>query len=428
VGKTVEQVWPDSLARQYRQRDQDLLLARGPQVYQGQVVDRDGALREVLFCKAPYAQANGELIGIVGIFVDITERIQAEERLRESEERMRTIMDTIPAGVVIVDVATREVVDANPAALRILGVDRAHAVGRVCHEFLCLAPRRGCPYLDGGERVENAEKTLLTAGGREVPVLKTVAEVTIHGRDYLVESFLDMSEQKKLMDLRADVERMTRHDLKGPLNGIIGLPKVLLAELKLSDVHREMLEAMRDAGHMMLRMINSSLDMYKMEVGTYQHRPAPVDVMEVLGAVKTELRDLLAATHLRLVTTLDGREPGEGEQCVIEAEEMLLYTMLSNLIRNAVEASPEGCAVTVSIATGDDVTIAIHNTGHVPEELRERFFEKYATAGKAGGAGLGTYSVSLSARVMGGSVALECEEGGVTVVVRLPGARLRRAS
>jgi signal transduction histidine kinase len=61
--------------------------------------------------------------------------------------------------------------------------------------------------------------------------------------------------------------------------------------------------------------------------------------------------------------------------------------------------------------------VAVCNQGEVPPEIRDRFFEKYATAGKKQGTGLGTYSAKLIARTHGGDVALDTSEPGFTSVI-----------
>jgi signal transduction histidine kinase len=66
------------------------------------------------------------------------------------------------------------------------------------------------------------------------------------------------------------------------------------------------------------------------------------------------------------------------------------------------------------------VQAAVINQGEVPAEIRERFFEKYATSGKSRGTGLGTYSARLIARAHGGDIAMQSQSGTVTVTVTLP--------
>ena len=122
-----------------------------------------------------------------------------------------------------------------------------------------------------------------------IPIIENVKEITIQGKRYLLKSFTDISEQKKLQQLREDVERITRHDLKGPLNGIINLPDVIQSMGPLSETQVEMLQHIKDSGFMMLEQINLSLDLFKMETGAYEYSPTQIDILPI---VQTALLNL----------------------------------------------------------------------------------------------------------------------------------------
>ncbi len=98
--------------------------------------------------------------------------------------------------------------------------------------------------------------------------------------------------------------------------------------------------------------------------------------------------------------------------------------MLANIVKNAIEASPENATVTITLeGAGDTVRLHVHNAGAVPEAMRANFFKKYSTAGKSTGLGLGTYSAQLMARVQGGEIALRTSDAeGTTVSVELAAA------
>jgi signal transduction histidine kinase len=124
---------------------------------------------------------------------------------------------------------------------------------------------------------------------------------------------------------------------------------------------------------------------------------------------------------LTLDIRLGDRGALAGDEFVVAGEELLFYSMFANLVKNAVEASPEGGAIAVSLACVDFPTIAIHNMGAVPMEIRGRVFDKYTTSGKKGGSGLGVYSAALIAKTLGGRIDLETsEELGTTVTVGFP--------
>jgi CheY-like chemotaxis protein len=99
--------------------------------------------------------------------------------------------------------------------------------------------------------------------------------------------------------------------------------------------------------------------------------------------------------------------------------------MLANLIKNAIEAAPDDSAVGVAVEPrGEALLIHVHNAGAVPESVRSRFFQKYATAGKSAGLGLGTYSARLMARMQQGEITLRTsQDEGTTVTVQLGLAR-----
>jgi signal transduction histidine kinase len=118
---------------------------------------------------------------------------------------------------------------------------------------------------------------------------------------------------------------------------------------------------------------------------------------------------------------MDGMPAGAAAVLIVTAEELLLYSMLANLVRNAVEACPPKGSVSLSFTSDAARVIAIHNAGAIPKKIRGRFFEKFATAEKQGGTGLGAYSAKLIARTLGGTIGFETSEAtGTTITVALP--------
>ncbi|MBF0291955.1 MAG: response regulator [Nitrospinae bacterium] len=221
--------------------------------------------------------------------------------------------------------------------------------------------------------------------------------------------------------LKEDIERINRHDLKTPIGSVIALPDFLLKDDNLSDEQRETLETIRGAGYQMLNMVNSTLDMYKMEQGTYKPHITSVDVVRLCRTITTELQELAAAYSVFFVISMEGKPVPADAKFSVAAEETLLYSMLANLVKNAVEASPPGKQVLIEFRADEQAIILIHSKSTIPKEIRETFFDKYVTYGKEEGSGLGTYSAKLIATTLNGSIRYETSEThGTVLIVSLP--------
>ena len=218
--------------------------------------------------------------------------------------------------------------------------------------------------------------------------------------------------------LREDMERMSRHDLKTPLNSIIGVSRLLREDVGVAPEHRELLSIAERAGYRMLEMVNLSLDLSRMELGTYPFRPQAVDLADVTGRVLLDLQGL--AESARVGVRCDA---GLDAPVYARAEELLCYSVLANVLKNAIEATPSGGTVTVSLQKGDPLRVWVRNPGRVPDSVVGRFFDKYVTAGKSGGTGLGTYSARLMARVQAGDLEMHTGEEGTIVAFTLPALR-----
>jgi len=126
------------------------------------------------------------------------EQRQAKEKLHESEEWFRAIHDKQQNGILIIEPDTHMIINANPAALEMIGASKEQVIGRVCHTFVCPAEKGRCPVTDLGQTVNKADKVLVKSDSTRLPILKAVKEVTIGGKHFLIESFVDISEAKRV--------------------------------------------------------------------------------------------------------------------------------------------------------------------------------------------------------------------------------------
>ena len=137
---------------------------------------------------------------MAGSHTDITSRKQTEEQLKSTLARINSILSSIQSGVILVRERDRVIVDANPAAADMVGISKDDLIGKVCNEHICPTEAGKCPVFDLGRTVENAERAVKTHDGELIPVLKTASMLELEGETFLLESFVDISRQKKAED------------------------------------------------------------------------------------------------------------------------------------------------------------------------------------------------------------------------------------
>ena len=221
--------------------------------------------------------------------------------------------------------------------------------------------------------------------------------------------------------LREDVEQLTRHDLKNPLNVVIGYPKLIMDKENLSEKSKSFLNEIEKSGYRMLHMINHSLDIFKMERGMYQLNKMPVDILKIVKLLDSETFEMQKRKNLKIKILLNNKTPVVQDNFIVMGEELLCYSMLGNLIKNALEASPKGETITIMLNKKKTFVIKIHNKGVVPKEIHDIFFDKYVTKGKNSGTGLGTYSAKLTIAIHNGSIQMQStQQDGTTITIYMP--------
>jgi two-component system cell cycle sensor histidine kinase/response regulator CckA len=160
------------------------------------------------FSLKPVYGASGEIILLIPEGRDVTERKWAEDALRESENRFAAIFNTQQNGIVIIDPETHTIVDANAAALDMIGGTRGDVIGHECHKFICPAERGKCPVTDLGIDVDRSERVLVRIDHTELSILKTVRRMKLGSKDFFIEGFIDITDRKRVEDaLRESEER-----------------------------------------------------------------------------------------------------------------------------------------------------------------------------------------------------------------------------
>ncbi|NLF97099.1 MAG: response regulator [Candidatus Riflebacteria bacterium] len=296
----------------------------------------------------------------------------------------------------------------------------------VCRELKRRANTRNVPviFVTALEDASDEERGF-DAGAVDYitkPVVPAIVLARVATHLALQQALKDLEKQNCVLSenvrLREQVERITRHDLKTPLTAFIGIPALLKNRADLPADVIDSVRMLEKSGMKMLDMINRSMDLYKIESGTYRFRPVPVELVKTVSQIEFELSGLINAKSIKLMTYVDGEEASADSRFYLDGDETLCYSMLANIIKNSVEASPDHGLVKVSFCERPQLRITLNNAGVIPLEIRDKFLQKFVSHGKMGGTGLGGYSARIMAEAMGGTMSFTSDDiTGTTIVI-----------
>jgi PAS domain S-box-containing protein len=403
----------------------------------------DGQIRNVEVYSGPIPAKGRQWL--YSIIHDITERWQAEERLRENEALQRVLLENIKAGVVIIDAETHLIEQVNTEGLMLFGVGTAdQIVGHVCHCFLCPAEKGSCPVTDKGQDVDKSDRILVKADGSHLPILKSVRHLQINGKDKLLETFIDINDRKqaeaelletnnRLEDATALANNMAAeaefanaakseflanmsHEIRTPMNGVIGMTGLLL-DTELTDEQRRYAQIVRTCGESLLGLINDILDFSKIEAGKMDLEIMDFDLQSLLDDFTATLAFQAHEKGLELACNLADNVPSR-----LRGDPGRLRQILTNLTGNAVKFTQTGeviIRVTLESDNERDVVIRflVRDTGiGIPVDKLEDLFSKFTQVDASvtrqfGGTGLGLAISKQLAEMMGGNIGVTSEAG-----------------
>ncbi len=332
------------------------------------------------------------------------------ERAAATAARYRSLITNAPAAIIAVDGVTQKIVEANPQAQRDLGLTHDQLVGAPMDiidasrglnlgEILEQAAREGV--------VRHSELTVPRSAGVRPKYMDVTAAYVAAGDEKLFHLILlDVSQQRETQRNMSDAYRAMQeqahqleeayaklrdaaeaksnflatvsHELRAPLNSIVGFTELLLDETfgSVNGKQREFLSDMSRASEHLLKLLNDVLELARVEARRIQVKPAPVGVRQLLADAVSLTRGMAADKHQRLIIRM------ENDDLMVTADEYRSKQILVNLVSNALKYSPADTTVTLGARLSGvevELSVADEGPGIAPED-QERIFHEFERA------------------------------------------------
>ncbi len=441
VGKTDLDLFSTDMAEVVRQKDRQVLTQGITQTFEESGTS-NGVNRVYLSTKGPYRDAHGEIIGLLGVARDITERKRAEEEMRQSQQKLRIHFEHTPLAVVEWDLDFR-VAAWNPSAERIFGYSRQEALGQHAR---FIVPQQYREHVDqvwqallkqaGGTRSTNDNITkdgrsiscewyntpLVDESGRVLGVASLVQDVT--ERVGLEERLRQSQKMEAVGRLAGGVA----HDFNNLLTVILGYSQILADGLPESSRLADNTAQIKSAAERAAGITRQLLAFSRKSVLS----PRVINLNDVVLNLDSLLRRLIGEDIE--VRTVPANDLGS-----VRADPSQIEQVLMNLALNARDAMPRGGTVTLetanvsldgtyardhqSVEPGRYVMLAVSDTGEgMGPETQARIFEPFYTTKEVGkGTGLGLSMVYGIVKQSGGYIWVYSEPGqGTTFKIYLP--------
>jgi two-component system sensor histidine kinase/response regulator len=434
LGKTDADFFPAEQVQKYR-RDDTHVMETGDALEDIEAyIKPTGEKLHVQVLKAPVRDAKGRIVGVQGMFWDVTERIRADEAARKSDARFRRVVQASLIGVMVADLDGR-ILDANDAFLRIVGYTRDDiASGRLRWDAITppehrAADERAIEQLRATGTTQPWEKEYLHHDGYRVPILLGVTMLERGGSECTC-FVVDITEQKRTQqELKAAKEAADAasqaksqflanmsHEVRTPMNAIIGITELVL-NTPLSAKQAEYLRMVMQSAESLLAVINDVLDFSKVESGKVELEHLPFSLRECLGDA---LKSLALRSHDKGLELALDVHPTIPDWLVGDSGR--LRQIVINLVGNAIKFTRKGEVVVsvnqLSHSNGSvEMQFCVADTGiGIPPDKLDKVFEAFeqadaSTTRNFGGTGLGLAIVRRLVELMHGRVWIESKVG-----------------
>jgi PAS domain S-box-containing protein len=388
---------------------------------------------------------------MAGVHLDVSDRKGLERQLQAGRAYLSEVMDTSIAALTVLN-DRGEITYANQEAERILKLERSLLRGRTYNDPTwnlqridgTPLPEAELPFREAlakGGIVRDIRFALhLSDGQRRVLSANAVPLTPADGEQHVVVSFSDITDElastARLEEARAKAEEMSRaksiflanmsHEIRTPLNGVLGMAEILQGLVTSQEMHR-MVSTIRHSGETLLTVLNSILDMSKIEAGKMELEVVPIVLTDLLTQVEALHRVKAEEKGLELQVLLSA-----GADLPRMGDPHRLTQVLNNLLSNAIKFTESGrVRLKLSCRPGKPVTIDISDSGvGMTESQLSRVFESFEQADgsmtrRFGGTGLGLSIVRQLVLLMGGMITMQSNPGSgtdVRVVIPLPEA------
>lgn len=307
-------------------------------------------------------------------FHNINDRIIAERALDEYKEKLITILDSVEAGIFVVDEETHLITDVNRYAAQLIGLNKTEIEGEVCHKFICPAERGNCPISDLKLNIDKSERILICNNGNYLPVLKTITPIYLKNKKHLLEVFIDITEQKKhqeeiklknkqleeLIDEKDKFFSIIAHDLRSPFNAFLGLTEIMANELNTMTIAHisEITKRMHTSASNLFNLLENLLFWASKQRGLISINQENLQVKNIIIHIINQLNDSINKKFIFLNVETDYEH-------IVYADNQILQTIIRNIISNAIKFTPEYGKILIKTKTlkNNNIEILIQDTG-----------------------------------------------------------------